>query len=107
MDTLFRDVRYALRSLRRPPGFMIAVLLILALGIGMSTAMFTVFKTVLVDRPPITDHEHAGIMHPPHRSGRHLDVPGTYLPEIARLGTVFKGVTGVYHLVRPQPFMNG
>jgi putative ABC transport system permease protein len=50
MDTLFRDVRHAVRSLERTPGFTIAVLALLALGIGMSTAMFTVFKTVLVDR---------------------------------------------------------
>jgi putative ABC transport system permease protein len=107
MDNLFRDVRYAMRSLRRTPGFTIAVLLILALGIGMSTAMFTVFKTVLVDRLPIAEQERVVIMHPLDRSGRHLDVPGTYLPEIARDGTIFRGVTGVYHLVRPQPFMNG
>ena len=107
MDTLFRDVRHAVRSLRRTPGFTVAVLLILALGIGMSTAMFTVFKTVLVDRLPIADQERVVIMHPLDRSGRHLDVPGTYLPEIARNGTIFRGVTGVYHLVRPQPFMNG
>jgi len=107
MDTLFRDVRHAVRSLRRTPGFTLAVLAILALGIGMSTAMFTVFKTVLVDRLPIADQERVVIMHPLDRSGRHLDVPGTYLPEIARNGTIFRGVTGVYHLVRPQPFMNG
>lgn len=53
MDTLFRDLRYAVHSLRRTPGFTTAALLILALGIRMSTAMFTVFKTVLVDRLPI------------------------------------------------------
>ena len=107
MDTLIRDVRHAARSLKRTPGFTIAVLALLALGIGMSTAMFTVFKTVLVDRLPIAGQDRVIIMHPLDRSGRHLDVPGTYLPEIARLGTIFRGVTGIYHLVRPQPFMNG
>ena len=105
MDTLIRDVRHAVRSLKRTPGFTIAVLALLALGIGMSTAMFTVFKTVLVDRLPIAGQDRVIIMHPLDRSGRHLDVPGTYLPEIARLGTIFRGVTGIYHLVRPQPFM--
>jgi len=107
MDTLFRDVRHAVRSLKRTPGFTIAVLLILALGIGMSTAMFTVFKTVLVDRLPIAAQDRVVILHPLDRSGRHLDVPGTYLPEIARNAAVFRGVTGIYHVVRPQPFMNG
>ena len=103
MDTLFRDVRHAVRSLKRTPGFTIAVLGLLALGIGMSTAMFTVFKTVLVDRLPIAAQDRVVIMHPLDRSGRNLDVPETYLSEIARDSALFRGVTGVYHLVRPQP----
>ena len=107
MDTLFRDVRHAVRSLRRTPGFTISILALLALGIGMSTAMFTVFKTVLVDRLPIAAQDRVIIMHPLDRSGRHLDVPESYLSEIARSSSLFRGLTGVYHLVRPQPFMNG
>jgi predicted permease len=107
MDTLVRDVRHAVRSLERTPGFTIAVVALLALGIGTSTAMFTIFKTVLVDRLPIAAQDRVIIMHPLDRSGRHLDVPASYLPEIARNGALFRGVTGVYHLVRPQPFMNG
>jgi predicted permease len=107
MDTLFRDLRHAVRSLRRTPGFTIAVLCLLALGIGMSTAMFTVFKTVLVDRLPIAAQDRVIIMHPLDRSGRHLDVPESYLAEIARSSSLFRGLTGIYHLVRPQPFMNG
>jgi predicted permease len=107
MDTLLRDVRHAVRSLRHTPGFTIAVVAILALGIGMSTAMFTVFKTVLVDRLPIAAEERVVIMHPLDRSGRNLDVPEKYLSEIARDSAVFRRVTGVYHLVRAQPFMDG
>jgi predicted permease len=107
MDTLFRDVRHAVRSLKRTPGFTIAVLAILALGIGMSTAMFTIFKAVLVDRLPMAAQDRVIIMHPLDRSGRNLDVPETYLSEIARDSALFRGVTGVYHLVRPQPFLNG
>ena len=107
MDTLIRDVRHAVRSLKRTPGFTIAVLALLALGIGMSAAMFTVFKTVLVDQLPIAAQDRVIIMHPLDRSGRHLDVPESYLPEIARNSSLFRGVTGIYHLVRPQPFMNG
>ena len=107
MDTLVRDVRHAVRSLRRTPGFTIAVLGLLALGIGGSAAMFTVYKTILVDRLPITGQDRVIIMHPLDRSGRHLDVPESYLSEIARSSSLFRGLTGVYHLVRPQPFMNG
>jgi predicted permease len=95
------------RSLRRSPGFTIAALLILALGIGMSTAMFTVFKTVLVDRLPITAQDRVVVMNTLDRSGRNLDVPNSYTAEIARDSALFRSVAGVYHLVLPGPFMNG
>jgi putative ABC transport system permease protein len=107
MDRLFSDIHHAVRSLRRTPGFAIAVLLILALAIGMSTAMFTIFKTVLVDRLPITAQDRVVIMHTLDRSGRNLDVPGTYLSAIAHDSTLVSGVAGVYHRVVPWPLMNG
>src|SRR5687768_12241783 len=108
MDTLFPDLRHAVRSLRRSPGFTIAALLILALGIGMSTAMFTVFKSVLVDRLPIRDQDRVVVMNTLDRSGQNLDVPQGYLAEIVRDSALFRSVAGVYHLgALPQPFMDG
>src|SRR4051812_14947846 len=107
MEMLTRDIRHALRSLRRTPGFTIAALLILALAIGMATAMFTVFKTVLVDRLPIAAQDRVVVLHTLDRSGRNLDVPESYLAEIARDSTLIRRVAGVYHLVVAQPFMNG
>ena len=51
LDTIERDLRFAARSMRRAPGFTIAVVLTLALGIGANAAMFSLIDRLLF-RPP-------------------------------------------------------
>jgi predicted permease len=55
LEGLWRDVRYGVRTLMRAPGFSLTAILVMALGIGASTSLFTIVRSVLLRPLPFRE----------------------------------------------------
>jgi putative ABC transport system permease protein len=57
MSTFFNDLKYSLRMLGKNPGYALTIVLILALGIGANTALFSVIQSILLNPLPFAQSE--------------------------------------------------
>jgi predicted permease len=73
LETLFHDIRYSLRALRKSPGFTAVAVLTLAVGIGANSAIFSVINGVLLKPLPYP--------HPEELIDLHLTAPGVNFPD--------------------------
>ncbi|HEY7475294.1 MAG TPA: ABC transporter permease [Vicinamibacterales bacterium] len=78
VESLAQDLTYAFRILRKSPGFTVAVVLSLALGIGANTAIFTLMDAVIWRLLPVTDPEALVVLQ--EREGRSTSTGFLYAP---------------------------
>jgi predicted permease len=112
-DEMMQDLRYGVRMLFRQPGVSVVVLLTLALGIGVNTALFTVFNALVLKPLPLEDVDsvvEVQKMPEPGQHGRRFSYPD-YQDYAARTQTM-AGLTlisemgatlGIEHTGQAQP----
>lgn len=99
MNSLWKDLRYGVRSLLKHPGFTAIVVLTLAVGIGASSAIFSVVNTVLLRPLPYRQADRIVVIQELDPAGKKVQVtPANFLDWRAQ-NTVFEQLAAI--LTRP------
>jgi putative ABC transport system permease protein len=94
MKTFWQDVRYGVRMLTKRPGFTVTAALVLALGIGANTALFSVVHSVLLSPLPFKDAEQLVLVQTLwHSSGGRGSVSGPDYIDWSERNSVMDGLS--------------
>ncbi len=99
LESVAADVRYALRSLRKSPGFTTVAVLTLALGIGANTAIFSVVNAVFLNKLPYPHSEQIvmvweDVRLPRYQNSQNTPAPGNFTGWKKR-NTVFSDMAAI------------
>ena len=108
MTRLLTDLRIALRGFRRTPVVAVSAILILGLAIGMTTAMVSVVRAVLVQRLPVRDQDRIAVLWTYQTPGVEFGVTNGDLKQLRDANPRLAQVAGVVHWGSTQsPMVDG
>src|SRR5215207_4371866 len=95
MDSILKDIRYGLRSLLKHPGFTAIVVITLALGIGASTAIFSIVNSVVLRRLPYPTADRIVAIQELNPEGKRIQVTGPNFIDWRAQNTVFEHLAAI------------
>ena len=108
LDTLARDVRFSIRGLRKSPGFTAVAVLSLALGLGATTALFSLVDALLLRPLPVAEPERlVFIQRTASASGKPMPLDRVALDTLGTARDLLAGVAAVVPVNRASVVIDG
>ena len=100
LDTLLQDLRYGARVLRRSPRFTVAVVLVLGLGVGMTTAVFAIVDSAVLNAVPFAEAHRLVELHRFGPTGGGPSQPAAMVESWRNEAALFDGVEAYVRVER-------